>query len=394
MSGGTVAGRIWRERILGSRVPLATAASTNGCSLTDSTTERTSRTTRGISGKAMAATTMPTLALESETKAMASRIAGIAISPSIRRITTLSTVLLKPASRPIRSPMAMAMLATARPTTREMRAPYTVRAHTSRPSWSVPSQLNCEGGRSRFTGLAAMGSPAIRGAASAASATTASTMTPPTRVGLRRAKCHTPLRRDIGAISAVATVMSVADPGIEQGVGQVDQQIDDHINPGEQQDDALNDGVIPFGNGIDHQSADARQVEDRLRNHNPTDQQGDADAHHRHNRHAGAFQSVLEQHWAGGHALGPRGTHIVLGQDIEHGRARDARDQGHIRQAKGEGGQDQMARPGPQPLREGRVALHGKPAQGDGEHINQQIADHEDRHGEADDGQDHDKTIE
>src|SRR5262245_32277477 len=51
MSGGTVAGRIWRERILGTRVPLATAASTKGCSLTDSTTARTSRTTRGISGK-------------------------------------------------------------------------------------------------------------------------------------------------------------------------------------------------------------------------------------------------------------------------------------------------------------------------------------------------------
>ena len=53
----------------------------------------------------MAATTMLTLALESDTKAMASRIAGIAMSPSIRRITTLSTVRLKPASRPMRRPM-------------------------------------------------------------------------------------------------------------------------------------------------------------------------------------------------------------------------------------------------------------------------------------------------
>ena len=49
----------------------------------------------------MATITISTLALDSETSAIASRIAGIAISPSISRMTIVSTGLKKPASRPI-----------------------------------------------------------------------------------------------------------------------------------------------------------------------------------------------------------------------------------------------------------------------------------------------------
>ena len=57
---------------------------------TDSTIERTRRTTRGISGTMMATITLTKPARNSETSAIASRIAGIAISPSIRRITMAS----------------------------------------------------------------------------------------------------------------------------------------------------------------------------------------------------------------------------------------------------------------------------------------------------------------
>src|SRR5262249_1328379 len=109
-----------------------------------------------------------------------------------------------------------------------------VRAHTSRPSWSVPSQLAADGGFSRFTGLAAIGSPAISGAASAASTTSNSTTAPPTKVGLRRTKGHRPLRTGWLAMRAVMAVMSIADARVEQGIGQIDHQVDDHIDPGEQ----------------------------------------------------------------------------------------------------------------------------------------------------------------
>jgi hypothetical protein len=91
ISAGTVFGRMWRTSSTGVRVPAMMAASTYGSSRTESTIERTRRTTRGISGTMIATMTLSNPARNSETSAIASRIAGIAISPSISRITMAST---------------------------------------------------------------------------------------------------------------------------------------------------------------------------------------------------------------------------------------------------------------------------------------------------------------
>jgi hypothetical protein len=56
-----------------------------------STTLRTSRTTRGTSGIEIATTTVTRLAPASAIMAIANKMPGIAISPSITRITTAST---------------------------------------------------------------------------------------------------------------------------------------------------------------------------------------------------------------------------------------------------------------------------------------------------------------
>ena len=86
-SGAIVFGRMWANMIFGVEVPSATAASTYGSSRIVSTSERTSRVTRGISGIAIATMTVSRLAFHSATSAIASRIAGIAIRPSITRIS-------------------------------------------------------------------------------------------------------------------------------------------------------------------------------------------------------------------------------------------------------------------------------------------------------------------
>ena len=181
---------MWRSRIFQVGAPPAIAASTKGCSRTLSTTERTSRTTRGISGMVIAMMTTRRLARDSETIAMASRMAGIAISPSMIRMTMASAVRKKPASRPIVSPTRIEKVATERPTSSETRAPYTSRAKTSRPRLSVPSQFWAEGGRSRCAGCISSGSPAISGANRATVAITARIKSPAARVGLRRMKRH------------------------------------------------------------------------------------------------------------------------------------------------------------------------------------------------------------
>jgi hypothetical protein len=52
-----------------------------------STSDRTSRVTRGISGTAIATTTVASVPRHIATSAIAIRIAGIAITPSITRIS-------------------------------------------------------------------------------------------------------------------------------------------------------------------------------------------------------------------------------------------------------------------------------------------------------------------
>src|SRR4051812_11778373 len=123
MSGGTVFGRMWRSRMRHTGVPTACAASTNGCSRSVSTTLRTSRVTLGTSAMVMARITLPMLARVSAISAIASSTGGIAIRPSMMRISTASTRRAKPETRPMARPAVVLRNATAKPTISETRAP-------------------------------------------------------------------------------------------------------------------------------------------------------------------------------------------------------------------------------------------------------------------------------
>ena len=67
--------------------------------------------------------TVATLAPDSDTTAIASRMLGIAIRPSITRIMMASTQRKKPETRPITSPIAIEMTAAPTPTSNEIRPP-------------------------------------------------------------------------------------------------------------------------------------------------------------------------------------------------------------------------------------------------------------------------------
>src|SRR6185295_9846275 len=127
ISGGSVFGRMWRITSGRVGVPTEIAASTYGSSRTESTIARTSRTTRGISGMTIATITATIPAVHNDTSAIASRIAGIAISPSISRITGPSSQRTYPAKSPMAKPRATLIVATAAPTSNDTRAPYSVR---------------------------------------------------------------------------------------------------------------------------------------------------------------------------------------------------------------------------------------------------------------------------
>src|SRR6266403_845039 len=108
-----------------------------------------------------------------------------------------------------------------------------VREKTSRPNWSVPNHQRSDGGRSRLTGAILNGSlVAISGARIAMTIRAASSRPPKAMVGLRRMAVTSEKRRG-GARSSTRMAMSVADSRVEEGVGDVDDQVDHHLGRGE-----------------------------------------------------------------------------------------------------------------------------------------------------------------
>src|SRR4051794_26765962 len=117
-----------------------------------------------------------------------------------------------------------------------------------------------------------------------------SRMAPAIAVGWRRKmacslpRCGT-LKARAAPSSAGAIVMSVPDPGIEQRVADVDGEIDEHVPRREHQDDALDDGIVAPQDGVDDETADAGDGEYRLGDDDAGDEQRDADADDRRDRH-------------------------------------------------------------------------------------------------------------
>src|SRR5262245_15592388 len=125
-----------------------------------------------------------------------------------------------------------------------MRAPKRMRVATSRPIWSVPSQwvVLIPANRSRrFVSAKPYG---VSTSAKMASSSITSTMTPPTvPSGLRRSMAIQTSRyqgrvrgrrrasREMvggGAGAMVAIALPVPDPRVEEGVGQVDHEVEPH----------------------------------------------------------------------------------------------------------------------------------------------------------------------
>ena len=138
----------------------------------------------------------------------------------------------------------------------------------------------------------------------------------------------------------VSIAISICNPGIEQGVGDVDQQIDRDIDARGQKDHRLDHRIIARQHGIDGEAADAGQVEHALGDDDAGNQKREAGADHGDDGHGGVAQRVAQQHGALADALGARGAHIILAQHVQHRGARHARDQGDIDKGQRAGRQD------------------------------------------------------
>src|ERR1700686_2541128 len=117
---------------------------------------------------------------------------------------------------------------------------------------SVPNQKSADGGLRRLTGATACGSIVPSHGAKIAMATMPIRMTPPmSAVGWRlkasrkrRQVGDTDLGEAIDAAMKVVALISIANARIEKNVRQVDQEIDQHIDRGKNENQALNDGIV------------------------------------------------------------------------------------------------------------------------------------------------------
>ena len=176
---------------------------------------------------------------------------------------------------------------------------------------------------------------------------------------------------------------SIADPRVEQRVGDIDEKVDQHVDEREQQDHRLDGRIIARQHGIDGEPAEARNGEDAFGDDHAADQQRDAEPDHGDDRHGGVLQRVLEQHLDLDLSLGARGADVVLAHHVEHAGARHARDQRDVDDRERDRGQDQALQEAAEAVADALIALHRNPVELDREQVDQRIADHEHRHREA-----------
>src|SRR6266550_8986929 len=146
-------------------------------------------------------------------------------------------------------PIRLASAATQSPTISETRAPWTVRENTSRPNWSVPNQNRSDGGRSRLIGACRNGSATNQGPMIAIATRTASSAAPTKMVGLRRIAVAALVSGDATSVAAaVAESVTglIPDAGIEEHVGDIDNQVHQHLGGCKNDDEALYDRVVAF----------------------------------------------------------------------------------------------------------------------------------------------------
>src|SRR5688572_32318751 len=107
---------------------------------------------------------------------------------------------------------------------------------------------------------------------------------PTTTVGLRRIQSNA--FPPAGAEAIVGTVIaalmrvktSVADARVEEHVADIDHQVHEDLHAGEDDDEALDDGVVALQDRVDREAPEARDVERGFGDDDAGDQQREPDA--------------------------------------------------------------------------------------------------------------------
>src|SRR5690554_2728954 len=165
------------------------------------------------------------------------------------------------------------------PVRSETRAPYTTRLKTERPNSSVPNQCSAEGGCRRARRFCLAGGASAMTGARTATSTSASTSTRPnTAMRFRKKRRTAGERRKPVRTSGTARASAIADPRVEQGIGEVHQQVHDDEDHGDEQHGALHQRGVLRADGVHYQPPDAGPGEDRLRENGAAQQAAELQA--------------------------------------------------------------------------------------------------------------------
>src|SRR6267143_5129337 len=331
--------------------------------------------------------------------AMASRMAGKAMSPSMTRITTMSRRRENPAIRPTMMPPTEVSNMVVTPTSSEMRLPWRTRLQTSRPNSSVPRKCWALGACRRAAGSSRVGLCVESTPASDAARTKARRISAPATT-LRLASVRRSQRGRVdgapaaarGSRTSTATSL-IADPRIDDRVEEIDPKVDEHVGGGGDEDNPLHHRVIAPQNRRDDETAQPWDVEDDLRDDGATDQDGRRDADDRHDGHERVAESVNPRDRSIREPLGPRGADVVLLEHLEHARARYAGDQRRLVEAERKRGQDHVLDRAQRVREHGDVARRGQPAQAHGEEVDEVEAQPEAGNADAEQRDQHEPAV-
>ena len=132
------------------------------------------------------------------------------------------------------------------------------------------------------------------------------------------------------------------DPRVDEGVGDVDDQVDEDEDDRDEQNSALQDGVVPAPDRIDEPGAHPGKGEDRLGEHCSRQEQAGLEPDDGDDRQHRVPQHMPRVDLTRRKPLGAGDPDVVLVLHVENGCAGDARDDRERDRAERDRRQDQM----------------------------------------------------
>src|ERR1700692_2691979 len=168
-----------------------------------------------------------------------------------------------PASMPSAPPIVMPMTGAQTPPVSDIRAPKIRRDSSSRPRPSVPSQCSIEAGarRSSMSMSVGLGSGNTLANDPAAKTKITQPIAAQNSGPSRRLRATGPATT---SSSMVSSSVAMTDPGIENGIEHVDNEVHQHEAAGDEQHHALQDDEVAGIDRADKKPADPGQREDRF----------------------------------------------------------------------------------------------------------------------------------